>query len=222
MASEVQFDGFAAPRRSMVEAQLRARGLHDERVLEAMALVPRHEFVAEVERERAYEDHPLPIGEGQAVSQPYIVGLMLGALRLLPTHRVLEIGTGTGYQTALLAELAQQVYSMERHASLAEQAKDTLARLGYRNVTFLIADGSAGLPAEAPFDAIVVAAAAPRIPPSLFEQLAEGGRMVIPVGPPQSQDLQLVRKLAGQAVVGSLGGCAFVPLIGGQGYESGW
>ena len=134
MPSEVQLDRFAAPRRSMVEEQLRARGLHDERVLEAMALVPRHEFVAEAERERAYEDHPLPIGEGQAVSQPYIVGLMLGALRLLPSHRVLEIGTGTGYQTALLAELAQQVYSIERHESLAVQARDTLARLGYRNV----------------------------------------------------------------------------------------
>jgi protein-L-isoaspartate(D-aspartate) O-methyltransferase len=222
MSAEVQLDRFAAPRRSMVEAQLRARGLHDERVLEAMALVPRHEFVAEQERDRAYEDHPLPIGEGQAVSQPYIVALMLGSLGLLPSHRVLEIGTGTGYQTALLAELTQQVYSIERHGSLAEQAKDTLARLGYRNVTFFVTDGSAGLPAEAPFDAIVVAAAAPRIPPSLFEQLGEGGRMVIPVGPAQSQDLQLVRKLEGRAVVGSLGGCAFVPLIGGQGYEFGW
>jgi protein-L-isoaspartate(D-aspartate) O-methyltransferase len=222
VSSDRQLDRFAAARRGMVESHVRARGLRDERLLRAMAVVPRHEFVVESYRDQAYEDHPIPIGEGQTVSQPYIVGLMLEALSLLPAHRVLEVGTGTGYQTALLAELTQHVYSIERHESLARQAKDTLARLGYSNVTVLVADGSVGLAAAAPFDAIVVSAAAPQTPTSLFEQLREGGRMVIPVGPPQAQDLQLVRKHEGRPVVTSLGGCAFVPLIGGQGYDSGW
>jgi protein-L-isoaspartate(D-aspartate) O-methyltransferase len=206
----------------MVNSQLRARGIQDERVLAAMELVPRHEFVPAEFRAQVYEDHPIPIGEGQTVSQPYIVAIMLQALALKPSDTVLEIGTGSGYQTALLAELTHQVYSVERHASLAHMAAATLRRLGYANVDVVLGDGSNGLPAKAPFDAIVVSAAAPQIPSPLFEQLRDGGRMVIPVGPAQAQELQLVRKKAGQLLVTSLEGCRFVPLIGSEGYHSGW
>ncbi len=206
----------------MVTSQLRDRGIRDLRVLDAMARVPRHEFLAERLRAEAYEDHPLPIGEGQTVSQPYIVAVTLDALQLQPSDTVLEIGTGSGYQTALLAELTRQVYSMERHPALARHAEATLARLGYANVKVIVGDGSEGLPALAPFDAIAVSAAAPQIPASLFEQLREGGRMVIPVGPADVQELQLVLKQEGRPLVETLEGCRFVPLIGGQGYGSGW
>jgi protein-L-isoaspartate(D-aspartate) O-methyltransferase len=222
MAAKTEIDSFLAQRRSMVELQLRARGIRDERVLAAMLHVPRHEFVSGEYRDQVYEDHPIPIGESQTLSQPYIVAITLEALALDPTNVVLEVGTGSGYQTALLSELARQVYSVERHASLARAAQATLARLGYANVEVLLGDGSRGLPEHAPFDAIVVSAAAPQIPPPLFEQLCEGGRMVIPVGPPQAQQLQLVRKQAGQPVVTDLEGCRFVPLIGSEGYRSGW
>ena len=220
MATQIHPDGYAAERQIMVAAQLRGRGILDQRVLDAMARVPRHEFVAEEYREQAYEDHPIPIGEGQTVSQPYIVAVTLDALSLQPSFKVLEIGTGSGYQTALLAELCREVYSVERHAPLARDAEATLARLGYNNVSVIVGDGSQGLPAMAPFDAIVVSAAAPQIPTPLFEQLHEGGRMVIPVGPPQAQELQLVRKQDGRLMLHSLDGCRFVPLIGGQGYSS--
>ena len=222
MASETQIDSFLTQRRSMVESQLRARGIRDERVLAAMFRIPRHEFVSEEHRDQVYEDHPIPIGEGQTISQPYIVAIMLEALALDPSDTVLEIGTGSGYQTALLAELVRQVYSVERYASLARAAQATLARLGFNNVEVLVGDGSRGLPDRAPFDAIVVSAAAPQIPPPLFEQLREGGRMVIPVGPAHAQELQLVRKHEGQPVVTSMEGCRFVPLIGSEGYRSGW
>ncbi len=222
MAAETQTDPFLAPRRSMVESQLRARGIRDERVLTAMFHVPRHEFVSEEYRDQVYEDHPIPIGQGQTLSQPYIVAIMLEALALDPSDAVLEIGTGSGYQTALLSELTRQVYSIERHASLARAAESTLARLGYTNVKVVLGDGSHGLPEYAPFEAIVVSAAAPQIPPPLFAQLREGGRMVIPVGPAHAQELQLVRKQAGQPVVTNLEGCRFVPLIGSEGYRSGW
>jgi protein-L-isoaspartate(D-aspartate) O-methyltransferase len=147
---------------------------------------------------------------------------MLQALALNPSDTVLEIGTGSGYQTALLAELTRQVYSVERHASLARRAEATLRRLGYSNVQVFLGDGSNGLPDHAPFDAIVVSAAAPQIPPPLFEQLRDGGRMIVPVGPAQAQELQLVRKKVGQPLVTSLEGCRFVPLIGSRGYHSGW
>jgi protein-L-isoaspartate(D-aspartate) O-methyltransferase len=222
MTAETQIDHFLAQRRSMVESQLRARGIRDERVLTAMFHVPRHEFVSEEYRDQVYEDHPIPIGEGQTLSQPYIVAIMLEALALDPSNVVLEVGTGSGYQTALLSELTREVYSVERHASLAHAAEATLARLGYTNVKVLLGDGSHGLAERAPFDAIVVSAAAPQIPPPLFEQLREGGRMVVPVGPPHAQELQLVRKQAGQPVVANLEGCRFVPLIGSEGYRSGW
>jgi protein-L-isoaspartate(D-aspartate) O-methyltransferase len=219
---ETQIDSFLTQRRSMVESQLRARGIRDERVLAAMFRVPRHEFVSEEHRDQVYEDHPIPIGEGQTISQPYIVAIMLEVLALDPSDTVLEIGTGSGYQTALLAELVRQVYSVERYASLARAAQATLARLGFNNVEVVLGDGSRGLPGRAPFDAIVVSAAAPQIPPPLFEQLREGGRMVIPVGPAHAQELQLARKHEGQAVVTSMEGCRFVPLIGSEGYRSGW
>jgi protein-L-isoaspartate(D-aspartate) O-methyltransferase len=220
MAADAQVDGFAAQRRNMVESQLRARGIRDERVLAAMSHVPRHEFVALDYRDQVYEDHPIPIGEGQTISQPYIVAIMLQALALNASDVVLEVGTGSGYLTALLAELARQVYSVERHASLARTAQATLARLGYTNVEILVGDGGNGFPDRAPFDVIVVSAAAPQIPPPLFEQLREGGRMIVPVGPPQAQELQLVRKHGGQPVVSSMEGCRFVPLIGSEGYRS--
>ena len=222
MAAETQIDSFLTQRRSMVESQLRARGIRDERVLAAMFHVPRHEFVSEEHRDQVYEDHPIPIGEGQTISQPYIVAIMLEALALNPSDTVLEIGTGSGYQTALLSELTRQVYSVERHEALARAAQSTLARLGFNNVEVLVGDGSRGLPDRAPFDAIVVSAAAPQMPPPLFEQLREGGRMVIPVGPAHAQELQLVRKHEGQPVVTSMEGCRFVPLIGSEGYRSGW
>lgn len=223
MAAETPVDCFLAQRRDMVEAQLRARGIRDERVLAAMSRVPRQEFIPAEYRDQAYEDHPIPIGEGQTVSQPYIVAIMLQALALEPSDTVLEIGTGSGYQTALLAELTHQVYSVERHSSLARTAEAALARLGYSNVQVSIGDGSNGLLERSPFDAIVVSAAAPQVPASLLIQLRDGGgRMVIPVGPAQAQELQLVRKEAGQPLVSTLEGCRFVPLIGSEGYHSGW
>jgi protein-L-isoaspartate(D-aspartate) O-methyltransferase len=222
MAPQTQIDSYVAQRRNMVESQLRARGIRDERVLAAMLHVPRHEFVSADYRDQVYEDHPIPIGQGQTLSQPYIVAIMLEVLALDPADGVLEVGTGSGYQTALLSELTRQVYSVERHASLARAAEATLARLGYTNVEVLLGDGSQGLPEHAPFDAIVVSAAAPQIPSPLFEQLREGGRMVIPVGPAHAQALQLVRKHAGKPVVTNLEGCRFVPLIGSEGYHSGW
>src|ERR1700733_8790928 len=220
MAAETPVDLFLAERRNMVESQLRARGIRDERELAAMSHVARQEFVPVEFRDQVYEDHPIPIGEGQTVSQPYIVAIMLQALTLDPLDTVLEIGTGSGYQTALLAELTHQVYSVERHASLASMAETTLSRLGYTNVKVVLGDGSNGLPEHAPFDAIVVSAAAPQIPSPLLEQLREDGRMVIPVGPAQAQELLLVRKQAGQPAITNLEGCRFVPLIGSKGYHS--
>jgi protein-L-isoaspartate(D-aspartate) O-methyltransferase len=222
MRTPTEADVFLSPRYTMVELQLRARGIRDERVLAAMRTVPRHEFVAAPFRNEAYGDHPLPIGEGQTVSQPYIVALTLEALALEPEHRVLEIGTGSGYQAALLAALAGQVFSVERHATLAQVAGETLARLGCRNVIVVVGDGTQGLPAAAPFDAIAVSAAAPDIPPPLFEQLKEGGRMVVPVGSAVAQDLQLVRKQDGRPQVSILEACRFVPLVGAQGFARGW
>jgi protein-L-isoaspartate(D-aspartate) O-methyltransferase len=215
VSAEIQSDLFLAERQTMVNSQLRARGISDQRVLDAMARVPRHKFVAEDYRNQAYEDHPIPIGEGQTVSQPYIVALTLQAAALQPTDNVLEIGTGSGYQTALLAELSAWVYSVERHATLARDAQATLSDLGYTNVTVIVGDGTEGLPRHAPFDAIVVAAAAPQIPAPLFKQLREGGRMVIPVGPSDAQELQLVRKQDGLPRITLLEACRFVPLIGG-------
>ncbi len=198
MAPQIQSDRFSAEREN----------------------VPRHEFVSERYREQAYGDHPIPIAEGQTVSQPYIVALMLEVLKLEPSAKVLEVGTGSGYMTALLAELAAQVYSVERHARLARQAEDTLTRLGYHNVTVLVGDGTQGLADFAPYDGIVVSAAASQIPAALIDQLREEGRMVIPVGPPDAQELQLVIKHEGHPIVHRLDGCRFVPLVAGEEYSS--
>jgi protein-L-isoaspartate(D-aspartate) O-methyltransferase len=206
----------------MVELQLRARGIRDPRVLAAMGRVLRHEFLGPEFQREAYEDRPLPIGHGQTVSQPYIVAAMLEALELRPTDRVLEVGTGSGYQTALLAELTGKVYSIERHAALAERAREALSRLGYREVEVVVGDGTEGLPNAAPFDAILVSAAAPRLPPPLLEQLAEGGRMIVPVGFAAGQELELVRKHQGRPLITHLDACRFVPLIGREGFPSGW
>jgi protein-L-isoaspartate(D-aspartate) O-methyltransferase len=222
MRTEIRPDGFAPERQAMVDWQLYGRGIRDQRVLDAMARVPRHEFVEERYLGQAYEDHPIPIGEGQTISQPYIVALTLEALSLQSSDTVLEIGTGSGYQAAVLAELSRHVYSIERQPSLARNAQATLARLGYANVSVSVGDGSQGLPALAPFDDIAVAAAAPQVPASLWDQLREGGRMVIPVGPPDAQELRLVRKHEGKPLITILEACRFVPLVGGQGYPSAW
>jgi protein-L-isoaspartate(D-aspartate) O-methyltransferase len=198
----------------MVASQLRARGIVDERVLDAMSRVLRHEF-APNHRDEAYEDHPLPIGAGQTISQPYIVALMLEALALSPSDRVLEVGTGSGYVTALLAELTAQVFSIERHADLANGARLLLARMGYSNVRVLVGDGSLGFPECAPYDAIIVSAAAPVVPPPLLAQLAEGGRMIIPIGLADSQQLQLIQMRNGQPQTTLRELCRFVPLVSG-------
>ncbi len=215
MDSAFQHNDFRAQREEMVRTQLAQRGIHDLRVLDAMRDVPRHEFVPEPFRQDAYEDHPLPIGAEQTISQPYIVAAMLECLALQATDRILEIGTGSGYVTALLSLLSAEVYSVERHAQLAVSAEITLLRLGYRNVKIRIGDGSQGWAEYAPFDAILVSAATPEMPPALFAQLREGGRMVVPVGPPYSQELQLIRKVSGQPEVKILEGCRFVPLVEG-------
>jgi protein-L-isoaspartate(D-aspartate) O-methyltransferase len=210
-----QVDPFRAQRERMVRRQLADRGIHDVRVLDAMRNVARHEFVPESLRHDAYEDHPLPIGAEQTISQPYIVAIMLQHLGLQPADRILEIGTGSGYVTALLATLCAEVYSVERHAELAFAAERRLAWLGYTNAKIRVGDGSRGWPEYAPYDAIIVSAAAFDIPPLLFDQLREGGRMVVPVGPASSQELQLVRKIGGQAETRTLEGCRFVPLVEG-------
>jgi protein-L-isoaspartate(D-aspartate) O-methyltransferase len=210
---------FAAERGSMVEQQLRQRGISDERLLAAMAKVPRHEFVSPQKWPEAYADHPIPIAEQQTTSQPYMIAAMVQAAGIKPEDRVLEIGAGSGYQTAVLAELASQVFAVERYASLTEAARATLERLGYRNAKVVTGDGSLGLPEAAPFDAIIVSAAAPRIPPALVEQLAVDGRLIVPVGESEQQVVQLVQKNAdGTTSVHTLEGCRFVPLIGQQGF----
>jgi protein-L-isoaspartate(D-aspartate) O-methyltransferase len=210
---------FAAERFSMVESQLRQRGIRDERLLAAMSKVPRHEFVSQQNWNEAYADHPIPIAEKQTTSQPYMIAAMIQAAEIKPEDRVLEIGAGSGYQTALLAELASQVFAVERYASLAETAQKTLERLGYRNAKIVTGDGSLGLMESAPFDAIIVSAAAPRVPQALLDQLAVGGRLLIPIGDSEQQILQLIQRHAdGTTSVRTLEGCRFVPLIGEQGF----
>jgi protein-L-isoaspartate(D-aspartate) O-methyltransferase len=204
----------------MVEEQLVRRGITDARVLEAMRKIPRHLFVEEALRDRAYGDHPLPIGEGQTISQPYIVAIMTQLLHLTGSEKVLEIGTGTGYQTAVLAELARRVCSVERIASLAARARATLEAMGYTNVWVRTADGTFGWPDEAPFDRILVSAAAPAVPEPLFEQLVEGGRMVLPVGDPFAQTLTVVDRVGGEKKISADSGCVFVKLIGKYGWEA--
>jgi protein-L-isoaspartate(D-aspartate) O-methyltransferase len=205
----------------MVEKQLRERGIRDERVLAAMNKVPRHEFVSTQNQIEAYADHPVGIAERQTTSQPYMIAAMVQAAQVKPQDRVLEIGAGSGYQTAILAELASQVLAVERYASLAETAQATLTRLGYHNVKIITGDGSLGFPEAAPFDAIIVSAAAPHIPPALTQQLAPSGRLVVPVGDAEQQVLQVVhRNPDGTISMQTLEGCRFVPLIGEQGFAA--
>jgi len=181
--------------------------------------VPRHEFVSPQNWPEAYADHPIPIAEQQTTSQPYMIAAMVQAAGVKPEDRVLEIGAGSGYQTAVLAELAGQVFAVERYASLTEAARTTLERLGYRNAKVVTGDGSLGFPEAAPYDAIIVSAAAPRIPPALVEQLAMGGRLIVPVGESDQQVVQLVQRNAdGTTSIRTLEGCRFVPLIGEQGF----
>jgi protein-L-isoaspartate(D-aspartate) O-methyltransferase len=225
MASVPGADPWQLSRQAMVATQLRNRGIRDERVLAAMARVPRHAFVPLDKLRLAYEDQPIVIEEEQTISQPYIVAAMLEAVHVRPEDAVLEVGTGSGYQTALLAELAGRVYSIERYAILADLARERLRKLGYTNVEVAVGDGTLGLPEHAPYDVIVVAAAAPRVPPALLEQLregdghADGGRLIIPVGTPENQQLQLVRRRQKELVTSLLDGCRFVPLIGAEGFH---
>ena len=205
--------------KQMIETQLRRRGIQDLAVLRAMMTVPRHEFVPEELRSQAYADVPLPIGGGQTISQPYIVAAMTSALHLQPGDRVLEIGTGCGYQAAVLSRLAKEVFTIERRPELASAASANLERLGYGNAHVHCGDGTLGLPEFAPFDAILVAAGAPGVPKPLLAQLAEGGRMTLPVGDSEHQELQLIEKRGDAFPTKVLEGCRFVPLVGYYGWQ---
>ena len=203
----------------MVETQLRGRDIVDERVLRAMAAVPRERFVGEPERQRAYDDAALPIEGGQTISQPYMVARICEALRLTGGERVLDVGTGSGYQAAVLAELAREVYTIERIPELAELARERLVESGYEQVHVHVGDGTLGLPEHAPFDAIAVAAAAPGFPHTLYQQLKPRGRLVVPVGGARGQRLEVViRSPEGPALIHSVP-CRFVPLVGAEGFD---
>ena len=208
-------DPLDAKRQAMVEHDIKDRGVSDRHVLEVMGRVPRHLFVDERQRWQAYADHPLPIGEGQTISQPYVVALMTEALHLKPSDRVLEIGTGSGYQAAVLAELVQSVFTIEIRKRLSETAERRLRELGYRNVRVRYGDGYFGWEEAAPFDAIIVTAAANHIPPSLIKQLKDGGRLILPLGSTvYSQTLTLISKRGDRLDVEQLGGVTFVPMTG--------
>jgi len=207
---------FEPERRAMIDRQLRRRGIQDARVLEAMFEVPRHEFVPAIYREAAYDDRPIVIGDGQTISQPYIVAAMTEAARIAPGDKVLEIGAGSGYQAAILAHLGAAVVTMERNPWLAAAARERLGRLGYSGIQVIAEDGSGGYPPAAPYAAILVTAAAPRVPQMLLDQLADEGRLVIPVGNLSQQILQLFWKHGNGLSVYDLDRCQFVPLIGKQ------
>ena len=211
---------YARERERMVAEQLVPRGIKDARVLEAMGKVPRHLFVDEALRDKAYGDHPLPIGEGQTISQPFMVGRMTELLRLAGTEKVLEVGTGSGYQAAVLAHLAGRVCAIERLAKLAARARETLEGLGITNVWVRTANGTFGWPDEAPFDRILVAAGGPSVPPPLVEQLVEGGRLVLPVGSAEDQVLTVVERAGGETRTRQCGECKFVKLVGKYAWES--
>lgn len=202
----------------MVEMQLRRRGIHDERVLNAMLHVPRHEFVPPQFLELAYHDRPLPIGATETISQPYIVAAMTAAASIEAGDKVLEIGTGSGYQLAILAYLGARVYSIERNCGLADKAGATLARLGYSAVEVICGDGTEGYATAAPYDVILVTAGSPQIPSALIDQLSEGGRLVIPVGTREMQNLELIQKTGGATSTRMLDACQFVPLTGKHGW----
>lgn len=210
---------FESRRQEMVDTQIARRGVRDPRVLDALRTVPRERFVPERLAQLAYEDKPLPIAEEQTISQPFVVALMAEALELAPEDKVLEIGAGSGYAAAVLGRIAREVWAVERHESLARQAAERLAGLGYENVHVVQGDGTLGLPEHAPYDGIVVAAGGPEVPQALLDQLAPGGRLVIPVGPdPRTQSLLRVRRTEQGFVRDDLGGVRFVPLIGEQGW----
>ena len=210
---------YATARNRMVENQLISRGIKDPRVLDAMRKVPRHRFVEEALVSQAYNDHPLPIGEKQTISQPYMVALMTEALELQGGERVLEIGTGSGYQTAILAELGEKIYSIERIRALSVKAQRILDDLGYFNVVLKVGDGTMGLKEEEPFDGIMVTAGSPDVPQPLVDQLAMGGRLVVPVGDRYTQSLiKIVRAKEGITKT-DLGGCRFVNLLGTHGWK---
>lgn len=211
-------NGYQKKRQRMVSQQIERRGIRDERLIEAMLAIPRHEFVPVEAQDMAYEDYPLRIGQGQTISQPYIVALMTDLLALRGDENVLEVGTGSGYQAAILSRLCQSVHTIERHADLAENARAALERLGIQNVHVHIGDGSAGWPEAAPYDGILVTAAAPKPPQPLLEQLAEGGRLVIPVGDRYMQDLQVWQRQGDSFENQGKISVAFVPLRG----EFGW
>ncbi|NDY43110.1 protein-L-isoaspartate(D-aspartate) O-methyltransferase [Dissulfurirhabdus thermomarina] len=213
-------DAFRIARERMVAGQIAARGVADPRVLDAMRRVPRHLFVDEAMQGQAYGDHPLPIGYNQTISQPYIVAVMTEALGLRGGEKVLEIGTGSGYQTAVLAELADRVCTVERIPGLLTRARRTLEALGYQNISFKLDDGTWGWKDEAPFDAIIVTAGAPDVPATLLEQLADPGRLVIPVGDEFSQTLVRLEKRGGEIRRETLGGVRFVKLIGDHGWKA--
>lgn len=213
--------GFELPRGRMVAEQLERRGIRDPRVLRAVSKVPRHVFVEEALVGRAYGDYPLPIGEGQTISQPYMVALMSEALGLAGHERVLEIGTGSGYQTAVLAELCGKVFTIERLKSLSDRAMRRLDELGYYNVLARVGDGTLGWREEAPFDAVMVTAAAPEVPAALLDQLAVKGRLVLPVGDAHTQVLRKCVREDTEFRWTDLGGCVFVKLIGQQGWPNG-
>jgi protein-L-isoaspartate(D-aspartate) O-methyltransferase len=212
-------DPFVQARAEMVEHQIHRRGISDTQVLRAMQEVQRHEFVPPKLRVRAYEDAPLPIGGGQTISQPYIVAEMTAALHLQPSDRVLDVGTGCGYQAAILSRIVTDVYSIELRRDLAEAASQRLSNLGFANVHVYNGDGTLGLPGFAPFNAILVAAAAPSIPQPLIAQLAEGGRLILPVGPPDKQQLVRITRHGSRFESETLESCQFVPLIGQHGWR---
>ena len=211
---------FIKLRNKMVDEYIASKGINNQKVLNVMRKVERHYFVPEKYIEESYDNYPLPIMKGQTISQPYIVALMTECLDLENVKKVLEIGTGSGYQTAILAELTEQVYSIEKHKELAEYSKERLNRLKYKNIEIFVKDGTEGLPQYAPFPRIIVTAASSYVPPPLFQQLEEGGKMIIPLGGRFSQELLLIRKVKGKAQKEFICGCVFVPLIGKYGqYE---
>ncbi|WP_114391037.1 protein-L-isoaspartate(D-aspartate) O-methyltransferase [Notoacmeibacter marinus] len=215
MSCETDSDLFARRRHVMVERQLNARGIADPAVLKAMAMVPREAFVPLGRRAEAYDDHPLPIGHGQTISQPFMVAFMMEAARLTQDDRVLEVGLGSGYGAAVASRIVRQVYGIERHKELADGATMRLDRLGYRNVCVRIGDGTKGWPDEAPFDAIIISAAAQDVSPTLFEQLAPGGRLVAPIGPARGAQtlMRFLKDADGYLSSETLGAVAFVPLV---------
>jgi protein-L-isoaspartate(D-aspartate) O-methyltransferase len=210
---------FQKLREEMVQEQLIPRDICDKKVLDVFRKVPRHRFVSEDLQSSAYADYPLPIGENQTISQPYMVALMTQLLELTGEEKILEIGTGSGYQAAILAELSKTVYSIERIPSLAEKAKKILNELGYKNVHIKVEDGTLGWQEFSPFDAIIVTAASPDIPETLINQLTDRGKFVIPVGAAFGQTLVLVEKIKGKIITKNICGCVFVPLIGKYGYN---